>query len=520
MFARQRFGLYRLILGIVSAKGFKDQKVWPLEKPARDHIDVEPLAPELPRLFGAKNFPVTEHADQRLKDIRKRTRLLPIVSRIPAAETEPISDDHARFLDQIYPTRYRKIWPSAPMEPPELEADDVLAALAVSGPFAMYLRRGSTVPDLGTLSLGTAAADDFVIDMTVFDGHPAKSGLLAPGGLAVFAVDGHRLRTKGVVYQGELHEPGDRAFVRASRVLLCAMNTHLTTLVHNVTFHLGYVTPMAVASTNELSPDHPIRRLLHPAFQTTLIGNHEVAAFQIVGEHSFATKLFSHDYATLIRLVNEHLREFRPVDLDPGAAFERQGLTDAPIALPFWDDDLALWRINLDYVDRYVQHYFESDEAVAADAELTAWAAALDRLLPGGLYDARGYLEAGRPLTRVTLARVCATFLHTSSATHDVVNNAVWDYSTLNYVVPTVVPESLEHQDVRLSFDLMNTILGTWKPFNMLIDGVSDLALDEGGRAIMDDYVEALKLRQAEMNAQPRRPGRIYPAELNPSVSN
>ena len=56
---------------------------------------------------------------------------------------------------------------------------------------------------------------------------------------------------------------------------------------------------------------------MHPAFQTTLIGNHEVAAFQIVGAGSFATKLFSHDYATLVTLINEHLRDFRPVDLDP-----------------------------------------------------------------------------------------------------------------------------------------------------------------------------------------------------------
>ena len=86
------------------------------------------------------------------------------------------------------------------------------------------------------------------------------------------------------------------------------------------------------------------------------------------------------------------------------------------------------------------------------------------------------------------------------------VNNAVWDYSTLNYVVPTVVPESLEHQDVRLSFDLMNTIVGTWKPFNMLVDGVSvwrwTRRAGDHGR-----LRDALLARQAEMDAEPRRPG-------------
>jgi hypothetical protein len=520
MFARQRFGLYRFLLGRVTAKGFEEQEVWPLELPARAHIDVEPLAPELPRLFGATSFPPTEHAAKRVQEIKRRARLLPIVSRLPAARTAPVSHDHERFLDQVYPARYRKIWPIAPTVPAELRSADVLAALAVSGPFAMYLQRGSAVDDLAARSRAAATPDDYVIDMTMFEGHPAKQGLLAPGGLAVLAVDGGRLRTSAVVADGEVHRPGDRGYVRAERLLLCAMNTHLTTLVHNVTFHLGYVTPMVVASTNELGPDHPVRRLLHPAFQTTLIGNHEVAAFQIVGERSFATKLFSHDYPTLVTLINEHLLEFRLADLDPEAAFARRGLVDAAVELPFWEDDLALWRINLDYVDRYVRHHYGSDDAVGADVELAAWAGALDRLLPSGLYDDRGYLTAGRPLTLATLARLCATFLHTSSVTHDVVNNAVWNYSTLSYVVPTAVPESLEHQDVRLSFDLMNTIVGTWKPFNMLVDGVSVLALDDGARRIMDDYVTALLARQSEMDAEPHRAGRIYPAELNPSVSN
>jgi hypothetical protein len=82
------------------------------------------------------------------------------------------------------------------------------------------------------------------------------------------------------------------------------------------------------------------------------------------------------------------------------------------------------------------------------------------------------------------------------------------------------VPESLEPQDVRLSFDLLNTIIGTWKPYNMLIDGVSVLALDDEGRTIMDDYVNALRERQRLMDAEPRRPGRTYPDALNPSVSN
>ena len=521
MSSRLRFDLYRWLVGRVTERGFKDQQVLPIEVPGNDHIEVEPVASELARLFGPCNFPSTEHAGSRARAVRFRKLLLPLVSRIPAARTEPIATDHAGLLEQIYPERYRKIWPNPPVVPPELEADDLLAALAVSGPFAMYLRRGSTLddgPDLG----GVVASDDFVIDMRFFDPYEPKPGLLAPGGLAVLAVDGERLRTRGVLYADRFHEVGAAGFERASRALLCALNTHLTTMVHNVTIHLAYVTPMVVASTNELDPDHPIRRLLHPAFQTTLIGNRELAQFQVVGAGSFATTLFSHDYPTLVTMINAHLDGFRIAALDPDVAFDRRGLRDAVIALPWWDDAMALWEINHAYVERYVDHHYADDAAVADDAQLARWTEELDRLLPSGLYDETAYPSPGDPLDRRSLARICATFLHTSSATHDVVNNSVWDYSTLNYAIPTVVPASLEPPDVRLSFDLLTTLIGTWKPYNLLIDGFSMLALDDGGRQIMDDYVEALLDRQRAMDADGagHRVGRIHPRDLNPSVSN
>jgi hypothetical protein len=517
--AHLRFRLYRWLIGTFTAKGFTSHEVWPLEVPSDDHLDAKPLAAELPLLYGTETFPHAEHATARARKVRLRGLLLPLVSRIPAPKTAPIATDLPGLLDEIYPDRYRAIWPQPPILPPELEADDMLAALAVRGPFAMYLQNASTL-DRADQDANGVGPDEFVFDMRCFDGYEPKIGLLAPGGLAIFTVENDHLRTRGIRYENRLHEPGDSGFDRSRRVLLCALNTHLTTLLHNVTVHLAYVNPLAIASTNELPTDHPIRRLLHPAFHTALVGNYELAKFQIIGRRGFATTLFSHDYPTLVRMINEHLERFRPADLDPEVAFERSGLGGATIALPFWDDQLALWRIARDYVDAYVGNYYADDAAVADDPDLREWLEALDRLFPGGLYDDHGYLTAGAPLTRSMLTRVCATVLHTSSTTHDVVNNAVWDYSTLNHVVPTVVPESLEPQDVRLSFDLMNTIIGTWKPYNMLTDGISVLALDEDGRRIMDEYVTDLVDRQEVMDNEPRRAGRTYPNDLNPSVSN
>ena len=114
MIAGLRFRLYRRLLAWSTARDFDKHEVWPLEIPADDHVDVEPLAPEFPRLFGARNFPTTEHAPGRHRGARFRGLLLPFVSKIPAGHTAAIPADLDGLLEEIYPERYRKIWPQPP----------------------------------------------------------------------------------------------------------------------------------------------------------------------------------------------------------------------------------------------------------------------------------------------------------------------------------------------------------------------------------------------------------------------
>jgi arachidonate 15-lipoxygenase len=278
---------------------------------------------------------------------------------------------------------------------------------------------------------------------------------------------------------------------------------------------------MAVATTNELPPHHPVRRLLHFAFQTVLIGNFEVADFQIVGRRGFATELFSHEYTTLVGLINQHVERFRIADLDPERDLVRRGMERTPFAQPRRDNVLEFWGVTRGFVRNYLGLYYADDAAVANDPALARWRAELDRLLPGGLADDTGYIGHG-PLDRETLERICSAYIHTSTVTHDLLNNVVWNYSTLNFLIPTVVPESGELQDQRLSFDFLGTLIGTWKPFNMLLDGISVLALDDGARGLMDGYVDSLKEIDTRLDATvgDREPDLTYARYLNLSVSN
>jgi hypothetical protein len=246
-----------------------------------------------------------------------------------------------------------------------------------------------------------------------------------------------------------------------------------------------------------------------------------LGTFQIVGPRSFACRLFSHEYPTMVEIINRHVGRFRIADLDPERDVARRGVGQTPFAQPRRDNLLSFWAVTRDFVRRYLALYYADDVAVADDPALARWRDELDRMLPGGLADDTGYIGTG-PLDRETLERICAVYLHTSTVTHDQYNNVVWNYSTLNFLIPTVVPESGEPQDQRLSFDFVTTILGTWKPFNMLLDGISVLALDDRAREVMDGYIAGLREIDSALAAAglDREPDLTYARNLNISVSN
>ena len=102
--------------------------------------------------------------------------------------------------------------------------------------------------------------------------------------------------------------------------------------------------------------------------------------------------------------------------------------------------------------DRYLALYYDGDTAVASDAKLVRWVDELNRLMSSGV---------GDELTGDLLGRVCATLIHVSTVERDILNNVVWDYTTLGWVTPTVVPLTGEPMDQRRSFDLLATLIGT-----------------------------------------------------------
>lgn len=518
-----RWSIYRNAMAFLMWVSFRQQPVYPVVTPEDGTVEFEPYAAAfpglaLPGVWHARTFPEWEHAPPRLRRIAWTRVAVGLLRRLVPSTTGPIPTDHSSFLDVVYPTYFRRAWPDAPRVLDPVAAalagpdGDVVAELAVRGSHAWALRAVRTTD-------GTPVAGRYEVDTSWLQAYQPLPGLLRPGGRAVLEVTDGRLRTVAVEAVDAGAGPGDPDGgvdpTLATRLLLAGWNEDHTTIRHNLFTHLTVLTSFALATTNLLSAAHPVRRLLHPCFQTLLIGNHEIATFQLSGPTAFAPRIFSHDAVQIVAMARDRLGAFDVWDLEPDTQFARRGTTSTPFDYPYRDNVLTLWRPTLELAREYLAVYYPDEAALGADAAVAGWLAELDRLLPGGVS-----MPDGGP-SRDWLARLCALLVHLSSVEHDYQNNVAWNYGTLGWLVPAVVPASREPMDRRRSFDLIATYLGTWKRYNMLLTcGWPDLALDDLGRAVIRRWLDRMEAIQAHLATRGPEPWLSYPINLNPSVSD
>ncbi|HEX7998789.1 MAG TPA: lipoxygenase family protein [Pyrinomonadaceae bacterium] len=201
---------------------------------------------------------------------------------------------------------------------------------------------------------------------------------------------------------------------------------------HEAVSHLGrthlFVEPFVIAAHNQLQPadpsqpPHPIYTLLHPHFVGTLAINN-AAQSNLISAGGTVDKLLSGTidqsrvYAVegaqsyLLNVNNSML----PKTLAARGFDSQSKLSD----YPYRDDALLLWGAINEWVSNYVNHYYQTDNAVENDQAIQMWVSEL-LAHDGGRMGNIG--NNGKVETRASLIDLLTMVIFTASAQHAAVN--------------------------------------------------------------------------------------------------
>ena len=341
--------------------------------------------------------------------------------------------------------------------------DSQFAAMRVAGPNPVTIER-MKAPDsrlpitdeqyqsvMGTQDTLQAALADgrlYLGDYSAFDG--AINGSFPDGPkfnyapLALFAVPrGRRSLVPVAIQCGPRPGPdnpivlprdGDRWFMAKTTVQVADTN------VHQAVSHLGrthlFIEPFAIATHNQLSPSHPLFRLLTPHFVGTLAINE--GALGLLGSRGLVDMLLasSNDQSRVLAVKGAQSYQQNINTSTLPQILAQRGVDDASRLpdYPYRDDALLVWSAIRQWVDDYVNYYYASDAAVQRDAEVQSWVAEL--VAPdGGRLNNIG--TANRISTRAELVELITLICFTASAQHAAVN---FPQASLMSYVPAAPP--------------------------------------------------------------------------------
>jgi hypothetical protein len=421
--------------------------------------------------------------------------LSPMEDGLPSIDPDP-----AAALDEAYTDTHRACFP-APVLPPEYQGTIDLGSLAVAGPYACYLE--------------AAAEGGYQWDLRRLDSYERHPGLVSPGVRVHFRVDepGRRLQADRIECALGACAPGDAGWSQAVKLALCAATTHVSLVRHFNWVHLAAGGPFAIATRNCLPAAHPLRRMLWPHMFRTQYSNQLVTKGQMAPGGDFES-IFSFTHAGVCRLFEDSYREFDISVLAPPRDARRRAIADAGFATPTLDNRRAHFDVFLAHATRYLGVYYTSDAALAADTAVTAWVAALDEMMPGGVRSI-----TGSTLTIAGVAELCAALVYMATVEHEVLGTGLWNYQMWTHVQPVRVYADGRREPLDVYQRLVNANFNLNVRRAQLMQDFGYLALDDRGKSAFRQFREDLAALQARVDGEPRAHWMVSPGILEASIN-
>lgn len=412
-----------------------------------------------------------------------------------------IDADPIAAVDLAYDQKHRELFP-VPVIPKEYQGPIDLGSLAVAGPYFCYLQRG---PDGG-----------YEWDLRNLDRYECHSGLRTLGVRVLFEVDQSDRRLKAVEIDCELGEckPGDPEWELAQKIALCAATTHVTIARHFIGIHLALVGQFAIATRRTLPASHCVRRLLWPHMWATQYSNELVAEISMMKGGDFEG-IFSFTYDGLCKLLSDSYEQYDIRVIDPLIDADRRGILRGGFDLPAHDNRLAHWEVMHAHARRYLDLYYGCDQDLRDDAAIQEWVEELNRFVPGGV---KGLL--GDKITIAGMARLIASYIYAGSVEHEALGSGLWNYQMWTHVQPVRVYKNGQREPIDVYQRLVNYNFGVNVRRSPLLQDFSYLAdNDDSGAVAFSTFLAELVNLQLRLQAEHRDRWKIYPADLEVSVS-
>lgn len=409
-----------------------------------------------------------------------------------------VANDAGAALDEAYTKAHRKLF--APPILPDVYAPDEpeLGDLAVASPYAIYLehRDGALVWDLSDL-----------------DRYEVHSGVYSVGTKVTFEQNGRSLKASRIDCELGSVTPRDENWIKAKHITMSAVSGHLAMIRHFNWIHLAAGGAFAIATRNELPNRHPIKRGLWAHMFGTQFSNDLVTLGQMAPGGDFETT-FVFTHKGMCDLFRDTYDQYRISVIDPYLDWETREPEGFEIDTPVQNNLCEIFDVIHAHAVRYVDQYYDSDDRVCTDEDLTAWVNQLDKITPNGVT-----AICGTPLSKAGLSRLMASYIYLASVQHEALGTCMWNYQMWVHKHPIRVYRDGSREPLDVYQRLVNANFNLNVKRAQLVADYSYLALDEPGKRLLREFTEELRRLDESLLRQPFQSWRLRPDVLEANIN-
>ncbi|OWF44209.1 arachidonate 5-lipoxygenase-like [Mizuhopecten yessoensis] len=435
---------------------FKEQREMEL-KDARKQYELTVKAPGLPP--QVKNLPEDEQFSfDYMWDIGKRKAQAILTSKIIK-----LTSDNWRDLDDLKNVYTKEVFviPDSVANWTEDEyfgnqriakINNCVIELCTAVPKKMGVTDDMVKQSLEGLTLASAiqAKRLFLVDYEILDGLPCgREDKVVCAPIALFFLNGKQ-KLMPIAIQlfqkpgkdNPVFLPTDPEYTWLTAKLWF---NHADSSYHQSFTHLGgthlKMEGVAVLTHRNLSPSHPVFKLLAPHFLYLLALNTRALA-NLVCPGGWADRAMSSGIKGMFEIIRRKNLQWR-LDVDGSLPkdLERRGLLGDNV-LPgyyFRDDALPVYNAIFNFVVKYVKLYYDTTAKLVGDTEIQDWAAETVLSKEKGGLGMRGVPGNGTITTIDQLATILTSHIYTCSVAHAASNFPQYD----QYGFPPAYPASM-----------------------------------------------------------------------------